>query len=311
MDTITIIIPVYHNENSLRQTYIDLRKVLDDNSKKFKYELILVDDGSGDNSYEVMRLLAEEDKKIKLVKLSKNFGSYIAILAGLNFAEGDASTYLAADLQDPPELVAQMYDKWIEGNREAMIFAIRSSRDDPFFSRIYSYFFYKLFRAFVLPEYPKQGFDCFFINNEQRKLITGMDEKNSHLTAQMVWLGYKHIYIYYHRQKREYGKSKWTFFKKFKLAFDTFFGFSGRPLRIASLLGITISIIGFILSLYIIIKKLAFDTPLFGVPSLMVALLVLGGLILLSIGILGEYMWRNFDAARKRPTFIVEKTFNC
>jgi polyisoprenyl-phosphate glycosyltransferase len=311
LDKISIIIPVYYNESSLQNTYDEVRKIIEENSGKFDYELILVDDGSGDNSYKVMRNLASADNKIKLVKLSKNFGSYVAILAGLNYSTGDVATYLAADLQDPPELISQMYDKWVEGNKSVMVFGVRSSREDPLVSRIYSYIFYKLFRTFVLPEYPKHGFDCFFINRKQIDLIVNMDEKNSHLTAQMVWLGYKQEYIYYHRQKREYGKSRWTFFKKFKLAFDTFFGFSGRPLRIASLLGMFVSFVGFLLAIYVLIKKFVSDTPFFGIPSILVAMLAIGGLILMTIGVLGEYMWRNFDASRKRPTFIVEETKNC
>ena len=311
MDKISIIIPVYFNEASLPETYSEIKKITDANTAKFDYEIILVDDGSKDNSFKIMCGLAEKDSKIRLVKLSKNNGSYLAILAGLSYATGDAYTFIAADLQDPPDLIPQMYDKWAEGNKKDIIFSVRSSREDPLTSRIYSYFFYKLFRAFVLPEYPEKGYDCFFINKEQRDMIVKMDEKNSHLMAQIVWLGYTQHYIYYHRQKRKHGKSRWTFFKKFKLAFDTFFGFSGRPLRIASLLGMSVSLLGFLLSLYIIIRKIVSDAPVFGIPSSMVTILVTGGLILLSIGIVGEYLWRTFDESRKRPTYIVETTVNC
>jgi dolichol-phosphate mannosyltransferase len=142
-------------------------------------------------------------------------------------------------------------------------------------------------------------------------MIVAMDEKNSHLMAQIVWLGYGQHYIYYHRKKRRHGKSRWTLFKKFKLAFDTFFGFSGRPLRIASLLGMSVSVLGFLLAIYITFRKIYLDAPLFGVPSIIVAILITGGLILMSVGIVGEYMWRNFDESRKRPTFIVQETINC
>lgn len=311
MDKISVIIPVYFNEYSLDETYKLLKSELNKNSAYFDHEIIFVDDGSKDKSYDVLQKISSEDKKVKLVKLSKNFGSYIAILAGMNFSSGDAVTYLAADLQDPPELVKNMYDKWTEGNKQDIIFSVRESRSDPFFSRIYSFLFYKLLKAFVLPEYPDKGFDCFFINKHQKDILVNMDEKNSHLTVQIAWLGFRHQYIYYHRQERKHGKSKWTFFKKFKLAFDTFFGFSGRPLRIASLLGMAVSLMGFILAMLIIYKKTSWGTPLFGIPSLMVTILVTGGLILMSIGIIGEYIWRNFDATRKRPSFIIEDTRNC
>ncbi|HEY3249493.1 MAG TPA: glycosyltransferase family 2 protein [Ignavibacteria bacterium] len=311
MDKISIIIPVYFNELSLNETYNEVKRVMDENASRFDYELVLVDDGSKDNSYNVMKSLAAQDKKIRLVKLSKNHGSYVAILAGLSYATGDAYTFLAADLQDPPDLIPQMYDEWLKYNRRDMVFSVRSSREDPIISRIYAYFFYKLFRTFVLPEYPEKGYDCFFINKEQRDMVVKMNEKNSHLMAQIIWLGYGHHYIYYHRQRRRHGKSRWTFFKKFKLAFDTFFGFSGRPLRLASFLGMNVSVLGFILALYIIIRKIVSDAPVFGIPSLMVSILITGGLILMSIGIVGEYMWRNFDESRSRPTFIVEETQNC
>jgi polyisoprenyl-phosphate glycosyltransferase len=311
LDKISVIIPVYYNEQSLGETYSELKKILDENSARFDYEIVLVDDGSKDNSYGVMKTLAGGDRKIRLVKLSKNHGSYVAILAGLSYATGDAYTFLAADLQDPPELIPQMYDKWVEYKKKNMVFSVRSSREDPLTTRIYAYFFYKLFRAFVLPEYPEKGYDCFFINKEQRDLIVAMDEKNSHLMAQIVWLGYGQHYIQYHRKKRKHGKSRWTLFKKFKLAFDTFFGFSGRPLRLASLVGMSVSILGFLLAIYIAVKKIYLDAPVFGIPSLVVAILITGGLILMSVGIVGEYMWRNFDESRKRPTFIVEETTNC
>lgn len=311
MDKISIIIPVYYNETSLPETYGEVKKVMIENSARFDYEIVLVDDGSRDNSYNVMCSLAQKDNKIKLVKLAKNHGSYIAILAGLKYASGDAYTFLAADLQDPPDLIPQMYDKWLENNKKDIVFSVRSGREDPISSRIYAYFFYKLFRAFVLPEYPEKGYDCFFINKEQRDIIVQMDEKNSHLMAQIVWLGYGQHYVYYHRQKRKHGKSRWTFFKKFKLAFDTFFGFSGRPLRLASLLGMSVSIAGFLLAIYVIVRRIFFDAPVFGIPSVIVTILIVGGFMLLSVGIVGEYMWRNFDEARKRPTFIVEKTLNC
>jgi glycosyltransferase involved in cell wall biosynthesis len=311
LDKISVIIPVYYNEQSLPETYSELKKIMDENSARFDYEIVLVDDGSKDNSYSAMQTLAAKDNKIKLVKLSKNHGSYVAILAGLSYATGDAYTFLAADLQDPPELIPQMYDKWLEHKKRDIIFSVRESREDPITTKLYAWFFYKLFRAFVLPEYPEKGYDCFFMNKTQRDKIVAMDEKNSHLMAQIVWLGYGQHYIHYHRRLRKHGKSRWTLFKKFKLAFDTFFGFSGRPLRIASLLGMSVSVLGFIMALYIVFRKFYLDAPLFGIPAVVVAILITGGLILMSVGIVGEYMWRNFDESRKRPTFIVEETTNC
>lgn len=310
MDKISVVIPVYYNADVLKETHATLSSVLVENSAKFDYEIIFVDDGSKDDSYRVMQEIAAADPKAKLVKLSKNHGAYVAILSGMNFASGDAVVFLAADLQDPPELIPQMYDEWVLGNKRDLVLCVRQSRSDPFLSKLFSAGFYKIFRALVLPEYPKTGFDLCMINKQQAKILVDMDEKNSHLTVQIIWLGFGRRFLNYHRRERKHGKSRWSFFKRLKLAFDTFFGFSARPLRIASFIGMLTWVPAFLLALYIILRKILLDAPLFGIPALIAAIFVTGGLILLSIGIVGEYLWRNFDATRKRPTFIVEETKN-
>ncbi|NOS85110.1 MAG: glycosyltransferase family 2 protein [Ignavibacteria bacterium] len=310
MDKISVIVPVYYNADILKETHSTLSGVLAGHSAKFDYEIILVDDGSKDESYRVMQEIAAADNRVKLVKLSKNHGAYVAILSGMNFATGDAVVFLAADLQDPPELIPQMYDEWVLGNKRDLVLCVRQSRTDPFLSKLFSAAFYKIFRALVLPDYPKKGFDMFMINKQQTKILVDMDEKNSHLTVQIIWLGFGKRFLNYHRRERKLGKSRWSFFKRLKLAFDTFFGFSARPLRIASFIGMLTWVPAFLLALYVILRKIIMDAPLFGIPALIAAIFVTGGLILLSIGIVGEYLWRNFDATRKRPTFIVEETKN-
>lgn len=310
MDKISVVIPVYYNADVLMETHSTLKRVLDEHAAKFDYEMIFVDDGSKDESYRVMQEISAIDPKVKLVKLSKNHGAYVAILSGMNYATGDAVVFLAADLQDPPELIPQMYDEWALGNKRDLVLCVRQSRSDPFFSKLFSAAFYKIFRALVLPEYPKTGFDLCMINKQQAKILVDMDEKNSHLTVQIIWLGFGRRFLNYHRRERKHGKSRWSFFKRLKLAFDTFFGFSARPLRIASFIGMLTWVPAVLLALYIILRKIILDAPLFGTPALIASIFVTGGLILLSIGIVGEYLWRNFDATRKRPTFIVEETKN-
>ena len=310
MDKISVVIPVYYNADVLMETHSTLKRVLEEHAAKFDYEMIFVDDGSKDESYRVMQEISAIDPKVKLVKLSKNHGAYVAILSGMNYATGDAVVFLAADLQDPPELIPQMYDEWALGNKRDLVLCVRQSRSDPFFSKLFSAAFYKIFRALVLPEYPKTGFDLCMINKQQAKILVDMDEKNSHLTVQIIWLGFGRRFLNYHRRERKHGKSRWSFFKRLKLAFDTFFGFSARPLRIASFIGMLTWVPAVLLALYIILRKIILDAPLFGTPALIASIFVTGGLILLSIGIVGEYLWRNFDATRKRPTFIVEETKN-
>jgi len=310
LDKISVVIPVYYNADVLMETHSTLKRVLEEHAAKFDYEMIFVDDGSKDESYRVMQEISAIDPKVKLVKLSKNHGAYVAILSGMNYATGDAVVFLAADLQDPPELIPQMYDEWALGNKRDLVLCVRQSRSDPFFSKLFSAAFYKIFRALVLPEYPKTGFDLCMINKQQAKILVDMDEKNSHLTVQIIWLGFGRRFLNYHRRERKHGKSRWSFFKRLKLAFDTFFGFSARPLRIASFIGMLTWVPAVLLALYVILRKIILDAPLFGTPALIASIFVTGGLILLSIGIVGEYLWRNFDATRKRPTFIVEETKN-
>lgn len=310
MDKISVIIPVYFNADVLKETHSVLSETLKVHSRKFDYELIFVDDGSRDESYKVMQEISAKDPRVKLVKLSKNHGAYVAILSGMSFATGDAVVFLAADLQDPPELIPQMYEEWLAGNKRDLVLCVRQSRSDPILSKLFSAAFYKIFRTLVLPEYPKTGFDLCMINKAQAKILVDMDEKNSHLTVQIIWLGFGRRFLSYHRRERKHGKSRWSFFKRLKLAFDTFFGFSARPLRIASFIGMLVWLPAVLLAIYVLLRKIISGVPLFGIPSLIVAIFMTGGFILLSIGIVGEYLWRNFDATRKRPTFIVEETKN-
>lgn len=309
MDKISVVIPVYYNADVLKETHSVLSTVLAGHKDKFDYELIFVDDGSKDESYSVMQQIAS-DPRVKLVKLSKNHGAYVAILSGMNYASGDAVVFLAADLQDPPELIPEMYDEWVKGQKRDLVLCVRQSRSDPFLSKMFSALFYKIFRALVLPDYPKTGFDLCMINKQQAQILVDMDEKNSHLTVQIIWLGFGRRFLKYHRRERKHGKSRWSFFKRLKLAFDTFFGFSARPLRIASFIGMLVWLPALLLAVYVLLRKIIFGAPLFGVPTIVAAIFLTGGLILLSIGIVGEYLWRNFDATRNRPTFIVEETRN-
>lgn len=309
MDKISVVIPVYYNADVLKETHSVLSSVLASHKDMFDYELIFVDDGSKDESYSVMQQIAS-DPRVKLVKLSKNHGAYVAILSGMNYASGDAVVFLAADLQDPPELIPEMYDEWVKGRKRDLVLCVRQSRSDPFLSKMFSALFYKIFRALVLPDYPKTGFDLCMINKQQAQILVDMDEKNSHLTVQIIWLGFGRRFLKYHRRERKHGKSRWSFFKRLKLAFDTFFGFSARPLRIASFIGMLVWLPALLLAVYVLLRKIIFGAPLFGVPTIVAAIFLTGGLILLSIGIVGEYLWRNFDATRNRPTFIVEETRN-
>ena len=304
MSKLSIIIPVYYNEMNLHDLYVDLnQKVL---SKVKDYELIFVDDGSQDKSYEIIHELSKEDKNIRSLKLSRNFGSHAAILAGLNACTGDCAVMKTADLQEPSEMILEMYQKWIEGNN--VVLAIRSDRNDSAVSNFFSNLYYKIIRQFVLKTMPLGGFDCFLIDRKVIEVLRGMDEKNTSLMGQILWAGFKTDKIYYTRLKREKGKSRWTLQKKIKLVIDSVLSFTHLPVRIMTVIGLSFFFFSLLWAAYLIYLRVFGGINLEGWTTLMVFNLFSSGLILLMLGIVGEYLWRNFDATRTRPVYIVEES---
>ena len=272
----------------------------------FEAEIVCVDDGSKDGSYKALLELREKDNRFKVVKLSRNFGSHTAILAGFAHATGDCMTMVAADLQEPLEIIIEMYEKWKQGKK--VVIAVRKDREDGFFQKLFSNTYYSLMQKYALKDMPSGGFDCFFIDKKVRDVLVSMNEKNSSIVGQVLWAGFEMDKIYYVRKKREIGESKWTLSKKIKLFIDSFMAFSYVPIRFISTLGIFISIVGFILAVFLIVNKFMFNVPVQGWTTMMITLLMLSGIQMLTLGVIGEYLWRNFDESRGRPTYIVEET---
>lgn len=304
MKKLSIIIPIYYNELNIPSLYDALKKEILD-SKKMDVELIFVDDGSKDNSFAALKKLYKKDKRIKIIKLAKNHGSHIAILTGMHFATGDCLTMITSDLQDPPEIITKMYEKWLQGNK--VVLAVRNDREDSFIQTFISNTYYKLFKKFALPTMPEGGFDCFLIDREIVDILVQMKEKNSSLMGQILWCGYETATIPYTRRKRMIGKSRWTLSKKLKYFIDSFIAFSYFPIKLVSGLGLIISIMGFIYALFILFNKLSRGIDVEGWTSMMVVFLLVSGVQLLMVGILGEYLWRNFDETRKRPIFLIKE----
>ena len=305
MDKVSIIVPIYYNELNIPHLYEQMKeKIL--SRTDFEAEIVCVDDGSKDGSYKALLELREKDDRFKVVKLSRNFGSHTAILAGFAHATGDCMTMVAADLQEPLEIIIEMYEKWKQGKK--VVIAVRKDREDGFFQKLFSNTYYSLMQKYALKDMPKGGFDCFFIDKKVRDVLVTMSEKNSSIVGQVLWTGFEMDKIYYVRKKREIGKSKWTFSKKIKLFIDSFMAFSYVPIRFISTLGIFISIIGFISAIFLIANKLIYDVPVQGWTTMMITVLILSGIQMLTLGVIGEYLWRNFDETRGRPTYIVEET---
>lgn len=304
MKKISIIVPVYYNQDNLLSLYADLKeKVLA--KLDIGYELIFVDDGSKDKSYEVMKDLSKVDKNIKLVKLSRNFGEHSALLAGLSQCTGDCAVRKAADLQEPSEVILEMIKKYKEGNK--VVLAVRTDREEPMTQKAFSNLYAFLMRKLALHNMPKGGFDTFLIDRQVIDVVVKMQESNTSLMSQILWTGYETATVPYVRKKREIGKSRWTLSKKIKLVYDSLLSFSYFPIKLITTAGFLSFLTAIILLIVIIYKRIAGVIDVEGYTSIIMIMLLGFGIIMLSIGILGEYLWRTYDAARNRPPYIIEK----
>lgn len=304
MSKLSIIIPVYYNEDTLMLLYKDMKaKIL---SSLEDYEIVMVDDGSGDSSWQIMQDIQQlNPSHVKLVHLSRNFGEHAAILAGLNECTGDCAVTKQADLQEDSELILEMYQSWQKGNK--VVLAVREDRDD---GKIYQFFanlYYKMMQKLVNPAMPKGGFDCYLLDRQVIEVLKMFDEKNSALTLQVLWVGFKSDKIYFHRKARTVGESRWTFSKKVKLIIDSLMSFSYAPVRLMSFLGVFFFIIAIIGIILCICETVFVGVRSVGWASLMSVILLTSGIIMLMLGMLGEYIWRTLDASRNRPPYLVEE----
>ena len=308
MKKISIIVPVYYNQDNLLPLYADLKEKVFNKLKEntnTEYELIMVDDGSKDNSYKVMQDLAKIDSNIKIIHLSRNYGEHAAILAGLSQCTGDCAVRKAADLQEPSEMILDMMKKYDEGYK--VVLATRADREEPIMQKAFSNLYAFLMRKLALHNMPKGGFDSFLIDRQVIDFLVKMQESNTSLMSQILWAGFETATVPYVRKKREIGKSRWTLSKKIKLVYDSLISFSYFPIKMITNVGFFSFFISVMLLLIIIYKKFVGKIDVEGYTSLIMVMLMAFGIIMLSIGILGEYLWRTYDAARKRPPYIIEK----
>lgn len=302
MSKISIIVPVYYNSDTLMLLYEDMKeKILG----KLDYELVFVDDGSGDNSWEIMQQIRALDDNVKLVKLSRNFGEHSAILAGLSQCTGDCAVTKQADLQEDSELILQMYESWKRGNK--VVLAVRSDRDEGVIQKFFANLYYGIVRKCIASNMPKGGFDCYLLDRQAIEVLKMLDEKNSALTFQVLWIGFKTDKVYFHRKAREIGESRWTLSKKVKLVLDSMMSFSYFPIRFMTFIGGAFFLVSMIMVIYLVLAKLISGENVAGWTSLMAVVLLASGLIMLMLGILGEYVYRGMDASRNRPPFLVDE----
>ncbi|OGG35925.1 hypothetical protein A2363_01650 [Candidatus Gottesmanbacteria bacterium RIFOXYB1_FULL_47_11] len=306
MATLSVIIPCYFNQGNIPIT----GRALIANEKRFprgtRFEYIFVDDGSGDGTLSALKTLQRRyPKKIIIVKLSRNFGSNNASLSGISIARGDCLVIMAADLQDPPELIPSMFSYWQKGTK--LVVANRAARKDGKVSMFFADLFHRIVRTIIFPHAPRGGFDlCLFDKQLARDVLT-MQEKNFFLPYLLLWLGYDYVTIPYARRKRTVGTSQWTFSKRIKLFVDSFVSFTYVPLRAISLMGLLLSLVAGIYALSVIWARLTSRIPVEGWTSLMIILLFVSAFQMIALGVIGEYLWRTLDASRHRPPYIIEK----
>ena len=300
---ITIITPAYNETENLPLLYSQLVEVF--KHVEFIWEWIIIDDHSEDKTYAIASELAEKDPHISAIRFSRNFGSHMALRCGLENANGDCVVGMAADMQDPPNLIPQLFERWQNGAH--VVWAARSNRTGEKRSTLlFSRWYYRIMRDVVgLKHIPLNGADFFLLDRKVVNAVNQFREKNVSLFALISWMGFNQETITYDKQARQHGQSGWSLEKKVKMAVDSMTSFSYKPIRLMTYLGFILAFFAFTYLLVVLINYLTGVAPQ-GWTSLMAATLLIGGLQMMMIGFLGEYIWRSLDESRRRPPFIIE-----
>jgi glycosyltransferase involved in cell wall biosynthesis len=301
----TAIVPCLNEEDGIDAFYERTSGVLE---RLFgeHWEIVFVDDGSTDRTVHAIKALRERDPRVRCVRLSRNFGSHVAIAAGLDHAEGDLAVVLAADLQDPPEVIEDLVAKWREGYE--VVWAAREAREDPLMRKLFARVFYGAIVRTALPSIPRTGTGSFcLIDRAVIEAFKRFPERNRLTFGIIAWSGFSQTQVPYERAQRHAGSSKWSFGMLVKTAIDTFVSFSYVPLRFISYFGFVVSVLAFLFGIYVGIDYVVNGTGLRGWPSLMGGILFFGGVQMLTLGIVGEYIWRISEESKRRPLYLVRE----
>lgn len=305
---VSVVVPVFCNEPTLSSLFTRLddvdKALLREND--ISLQLIAVDDGSTDGSLKTLLRIKETRSDLTVIKLSRNFGAVHASRAGLHFVNGDCFVIMAADLQDPPELLTEMVQHWLAGSK--FVIAERAKRADPWLSRLFSWGYYRLIRALVVPGYPSGGFDMALMD---RAMLGPMRDaaKNAFTPLLAYWLGYTPKIITYDRPVRLFGRSGWSFRKKVRAFFDVLLGFSATPIRLISAAGALVAAGSVAYGISVVIGALAGKIPVSGFATVASLITFLLGLILVMLGVIGEYLWRIFDEVNRRPEAVIDEVY--
>ena len=300
---LSIVAPVYNEEKVLNKFYSRLIESVQE--LDIELEIIYVNDGSSDNTLEIMLEQYDKDSRIGIINLSRNFGKEIALTAGLDHASGDAIVVIDTDLQDPPELIPKLVERWNEGFD--VVNAKRSRRKgETTFKKVTSFLYYRFLYQLSDIKIPKDTGDFRLLSRNALDSLLKLREKHRYMKGLFSWIGYSQTEIIYERDERYAGKSKWKFAGLINLAFEGLTSFSVLPLRLASLLGFFCALISLMFASYIMLKKVMYGDPVAGYPSLVVLIAFIGGVQLLALGIIGEYLGRVFNETKNRPLYLIE-----
>ncbi len=302
---LSVIIPIFNEEENIRLLHHRLCGVMQKIDSPF--ELIFVNDGSKDNSMALIKLLANEHSNVKYVDFSRNFGHQIAVSAGIDVAKGDAVVIIDADLQDPPELIIEMHQKWKEGY-EVVYAKRRARKGENFLKKFTAKMFYRILNKITSFNIPLDTGDFRIIDRKIVEVLKSMPEQQKFLRGQISWAGYKQTYVEYDRDSRNAGETGYTYKKMIRFALDGITSFSDAPLKLASLMGFIVSGVAFLMILYALYARFISRDYVPGWTSLMLAVLFIGGIQLICIGMIGEYISRIANNIKNRPLYIVRET---
>lgn len=303
---LSVVSPAHREEKNLPVLYERLKRTLEA-VPGLDWEWIVVDDHSPDGTFDVLQELAAADARVRAIRFSRNFGSHKAILCGLHEARGDAAVVICSDLQDPPEILPRLVEIW-QRDRAQVVWAARARRlGDTASTVAFANTYYWIMRRIVgLTNLPPTGSDLFLVDRLVIDTLGRFNEQHVSLIALLSWVGFRQATITYDREERLHGASSWTLAKKVRLVVDSITGFSYLPIRAISVLGLFIAMLGFFYALVVVGVTLFGSSPPAGWSSLMVVMLVLGGVQLVTLGVLGEYIWRSLDQSRGRPPYVIE-----
>ncbi len=305
MKTITVLIPCFNEECGLELLYDRLKKLFA-TLPNYQFDILLVNDGSKDGTLIIMQELHSKDPSVSYLSLSRNFGKENAMLAGLDYAGGEAVILMDADLQDPPELIPKMIEEWEKGFDD--VYARRRSRTgETWFKRASAYWYYRILQRLADIDIPADVGDFRLLDRQAVDALCSLRERQRYTKGLFSWIGFNKKELLFDREPRAAGNSKMNFLKLFGLAVDGITSFSVAPLRLASILGIIISSIAFMYLLFVIAKTLLFGDPVAGYPSMISIILFMGGIQLIVLGIIGEYVGRIFYEAKRRPDYLVNE----